>query len=197
MRVRNVRWSDTEFKSRTHTLTTACPHDSLVPSLCKVSLLFSLSGQTIHLWTGVHFNATNWTALMTWPEPPSSFVRGDNVDNYVLIVGKPPTKIFYVMPLPHSGREFLISGLEALTNYTCKIIAVLKDGRRRSTDWVGFQTKEGSKFTVCFSFIIVINEAVSSGHTIAPMEFRGSETALLLLRDLAYRLCLVLSEIST
>ncbi|XP_074632006.1 uncharacterized protein LOC141890434 isoform X2 [Acropora palmata] len=103
----------------------------------------SFLGQTILLWTGVHFNATNWTALMTWPELPSSFVRGDNVDNYVLIVGKPPTKIFYVMPLPHSGREFLISGLEALTNYTCKIIAVLKDGRRRSTDWVGFQTKEG------------------------------------------------------
>ncbi|XP_067024678.1 uncharacterized protein [Acropora muricata] len=103
----------------------------------------SFLGQTIHLWTGVHFNATNWTALMTWPEPPSGFVRFDNVDNYMLIVGKPPTKIFYVMLLPYSGREFLISGLEALSNYSGKIIAVLNDGRRGSTDWVGFQTKEG------------------------------------------------------
>ena len=119
-------------------------------SLCKFSLLFSLSGQTIPLWTGVHFNATNWTALMTWPEPPRSFLRGVNVNNYVLIVGKPPTKIFYVMPLPHSGREFLISGLEALSSYTGKLIAVLHDGRRLSTVWVGFQTKEGSKFTIVF-----------------------------------------------
>ena len=87
---------------------------------------------------------------MNWPEPPSSFVRGDNVDNYMLIVGKPPTKIFYVMLLPHSGRKFLISGLEALSNYTGKIIAVLNDGRRGSTDWVGFQTKEGSKFRFFF-----------------------------------------------
>ena len=87
---------------------------------------------------------------MTWPEPPRSFLRGVNVNNYVLIVGKPPTKIFYVMPLPHSGREFLISGLEALSSYTGKLIAVLNDGRRVSTDWVGFRTKEGSKFTIVF-----------------------------------------------
>ena len=88
---------------------------------------------------------------MTWPEPPSSFLHGHNVDNYVLIVGKYPTEIFYTMPLPHSGREFVITGLEALSNYTGKIIAVLNDGRRGSTDWVGFQTKEGSKFRIGFT----------------------------------------------
>ena len=64
----------------------------------------------------------------------------------MLICGKKTTKIFYVMPLPHSGREFLITGLEAFSNYTGKIIAVLNDGRRGSTDWIGFETKEGSKF---------------------------------------------------
>ena len=88
---------------------------------------------------------------MTWPEPPSSFLNGDKVDNYVLIVAKYPTKIFYTMPLPHSVREFVITGLDALSNYTGKIIAVFNDGRRGSTDWVGFQTNEGSKFRIGFT----------------------------------------------
>lgn len=83
---------------------------------------------------------------MTWAEPPSSFLKGASVEHYILIGGKHPTKIFYVMPLPHSGREFLITGLEALSNYTGKVIVVLNDGRRGSTDWIGFKTKEGSKF---------------------------------------------------
>ena len=83
---------------------------------------------------------------MTWPEPPRSFLRGASVKNYLLIGGKKYTKIFSVMPLPHSGREFLITGLEAFSNYTGKIIAVLSDGRRGSTDWIGLQTKDGSKF---------------------------------------------------
>ncbi|XP_015769308.1 PREDICTED: uncharacterized protein LOC107347850 [Acropora digitifera] len=103
----------------------------------------SFLGQTIPLWTGVHFNVTNWTALITWPEPPNSFLRNATVEKYELISGKETTKIFYVMSFPQSGREFLFTGLRPLSNYTGKIIAVLSDGRRGSTDWIGFRTKEG------------------------------------------------------
>ena len=109
-----------------------------------ITLLFS--GQTIPLWTGVHFNVTNWTALTTWPEPPNSFLRNATVEKYELIRGKETTKIFYVMSFPQSRREFLITGLRPLSNYTVKIIAALSDERRGSTDWIGFRTKEGSKF---------------------------------------------------
>ncbi|XP_068682562.1 uncharacterized protein [Montipora foliosa] len=109
----------------------------------KASSAESMFGQTLHSWIGVHFNVTNVSALMTWSEPPSSFLNGSTVAKYLLIEGKHPTKIFHFIPLPHSGRQTLLEGLEALTNYTGRIIAILIDGRRGSTDWLRFQTKEG------------------------------------------------------
>ena len=111
------------------------------------------TGQTLHSWIGVHFNVTNVSALMTWSEPPSSFLNGSTVAKYLLIEGKHPTKIFHFIPLPHSGRQTLLEGLEAFTNYTGRIIAILIDGRRGSTDWLRFQTKEGSKFGKFFYLI--------------------------------------------
>ena len=104
------------------------------------------TGQTLHFWTGFHFNVTNVSALLTWSDPPSSFLSGSTVEKYLLIEGKHPTKVFHFIPLPHSGRQMLLEGLEAFTNYTGRIIAILSDGRRGSTYWLGFQTKEGSKF---------------------------------------------------
>ena len=68
------------------------------------------------------------------------------MEKYELISGKETTKIFYVMSFPQSRREFLITGLKPLSNYTGKIIAELSDGRRGSTHWIGFRTKEGGKF---------------------------------------------------
>lgn len=87
---------------------------------------------------------------MTWPEPPSSFLSGSSVDKYLLIGGKVPTKIFTLTWLPLPEREKYIDGLLARTNYTGKIIAILRDGRRGSTDWISFQTKEGSKLRSFF-----------------------------------------------
>ena len=84
------------------------------------------------------------SAILSWPVPPSNFLGGATVDRYLLLGGKVPTQIFHMIWL-HSERNHLIDNLDALTNYTGKIIAILSDGRRGSTDWIGFKTKEGSK----------------------------------------------------
>ena len=157
------------------------PEKQIRRHLWKWSITLLFSGQTIPLWTGVPFNVTNWTALITWPEPPNSFLRNATVEKYELISGKETTKIFYVKSFPQSGREFLITGLRPLSNYTGKIIAELSDGRRGSTHWIGFRTKEGSKFGIVFylSSLFIIG-VYSFIHTIAPMEFRSFDLAFCL-----------------
>ena len=99
-------------------------------------------------------NVSNSSAVISWPEPPSSFLNGSTVEKYLLIGGKDPTQIFNPVWLPAEPRQYDLTRLQARTNYIGKIIAVLSDGRRGSTDWIRFQTKEGSKCRICWKIFV-------------------------------------------
>ena len=88
---------------------------------------------------------TNTSIKISWPTPPGSFLGGSTVDNYQVIMGPHPGKIFKADLVPVEIRNLTASWLEPLKNYTYKVIAILKDGKRGSISWKRFQTTEGSK----------------------------------------------------
>ena len=118
-------------------------------------------------WAVTITDVTNSSALVSWPEPPSSFRGGATVDRYLLIGGKVPTEIFHPTWILVSQRTHLVKDLSARTNYSGKVVAILKNGKRGSTDWKSFQTKEGGKllnisqkFNKIYMLIQFINDLV-------------------------------------
>ena len=114
------------------------------------TILFFLfpSGSVLDDWAVTITNLTNSSALVSWPPPPISFVGGAAVERYLLIVDRDSKEIYHSIWLSASQSTHLVKNLLVRTNYTGKIVAILSNGKRGSTDWKSFQTKEGSEWLI-------------------------------------------------
>ena len=99
-------------------------------------------------WEVTITNVTNSSALVSWPQPPSSFAGGATVEGYLLIGDQASREIYHPTWLSASQSAHLVENLLARTNYTGKIVVILSNGTRGSTDWKSFQTKEGSEWLI-------------------------------------------------
>ena len=122
-------------------------HLDFKEELDYIILLF-LSGSVLGDWAVTITNVTNSSALVSWSPPPSSFVGGATVERYLLIGDQASREIYHPTWLSASQSTHLVENLLARTNYTGIIVAILSNGKRGSTDWKSFQTKEGSEWLV-------------------------------------------------
>lgn len=103
---------------------------------------------------------TNVSITLSWSSPPAIFLGSSAVETYLIIYGWPNRKLFGTLWLPAQEQNATIDWLDPLTNYTIKVVAILKDGKRGSIRWQDFKTTEGGKRV--FFFVLILYKDVSS-----------------------------------
>ena len=93
--------------------------------------------------------------IVSWPEPPGSFISLSSIDYYQVLVGGWSDRIYVPQIVTAEEKTLKYEWLFPSTNYTLKVITVLKDGRRGCTDWIKFRTT-GGKANLCFSKITFV-----------------------------------------